>query len=214
MRALGIVLLGLATLAGCGGDGPAAPAASDEIAIQAETAPAAETDARAAAPASEEPASPAAPVNSRAADIAIDEYHGSTGLFGAVALVLGPDELIGEAIFRAPSAEDGERAALEACRETAKDKGFPALAEECRASLYFYNACGAVANASNRSWGTGWADSGWRDACKWAETSCRDHGGGDCEGIMYFCSPQNLYGSCDGSMQVDNGVTRIDGSVK
>lgn len=217
MRASGIVLLCLATLAGCGrsGDQPSAPAASAETAIPAETAAAPEDGAEStASPASEIPAAEPAPVDSRAADIAIDEYKGSGGLYGAVALVLSPEELVGEAVFGAPSAAEAEKAALEACRQTAKDKGFPALADECKSSLYFYNACGAVANASNRSWGTGWADTGWRDACKWAESTCRDHGGGDCEGIMYFCSPQNLYGTCDGGMQVDNGVTRVDPSVK
>lgn len=58
----------------------------------------------------------------------------------------------------------------------------------CQAPLWFRNACGAIAKASDGIYGTGWGDT--QDiASNWAVRTCRKEGGTDCRMRMVVCSP-------------------------
>jgi hypothetical protein len=103
-----------------------------------------------------------------------------------------------------------ERAAVEGCRSLAAKINDGAQAKACRSAVYFYDgACAGLAASSDGGWGTGWSTSSGPEACRYAEATCRDFGGPDCEGIAYICSPSGRYGTCDGGITIDGETTRI-----
>ena len=73
------------------------------------------------------------------------------------------------------SAIEAEQAAVGLCK-----------ARDCRAVMNFTNACGAVAQAFNTSWGLGW-DQNSTGAQNKALISCSQHGTG-CRVIGWICS--------------------------
>jgi len=81
-----------------------------------------------------------------------------------------------------PTQGDAEAAALASCREGDPDD------TTCTIPLSYHNACGAIAEASDKTWGTGWGAT--QDlAMQWAVKTCRDYGGADCKAQMVVCSP-------------------------
>ena len=73
------------------------------------------------------------------------------------------------------SAIEAEQAAVGLCK-----------AQDCRAVVNFTNACGAVAQASNSSWGRG-LDRSSTGAQNRALTSCSQYGAG-CRVVGWICS--------------------------
>jgi len=77
---------------------------------------------------------------------------------------------------------EAEAAALKSCRDDTKND------PSCAVALWFKDACGALAKASDGSWGTGWGSS--QDlASRYAVETCRDYGGTDCKMKIVACSP-------------------------
>jgi hypothetical protein len=58
----------------------------------------------------------------------------------------------------------------------------------CQTPLWFTNGCGALARASNVSWGTGYGEN-QAQAANWAMRVCAQHGGRDCKVKVVMCSP-------------------------
>jgi hypothetical protein len=75
--------------------------------------------------------------------------------------------------------EQAERTAKQECRNISG-------ADDCRALLWFKNACGSIAEASNGGAGTGWG-SNEELAERYAIQSCRTVGAG-CEVVKTFCT--------------------------
>lgn len=198
-RSGGIAMLAVLLAASCGAPkepvGPAA--ASDPASVES-----------AAAPDKPDTGVPA-PAPAPRSEVEFGTPTGRTGVYGAIGVVADGNFLVGYGAYDFPDRRTAERGAIEGCEASSAKAGRGDLGEGCKAALYFYNACGALAQSAEGAWGTGWADNGWRNACSYAVASCKDAGGADCEGFIYICSPGGLRGTCDGAMQLDGGTTRL-----
>ena len=57
----------------------------------------------------------------------------------------------------------------------------------CQVVVYFHDACGAVAAATDGSWGSDWGHDAAEAAAK-ASPTCMDYGGTDCAVVASLCS--------------------------
>ncbi len=196
------------TIAACGRTAMAekADAPSPSTALPVDTdGRAAQASPAAAEPAADMPAGDSEPV----AHVQFGSPAGATGTFGSIAASAEGKFLVGYGAFDFPSRPAAEQAAVEGCREEAVSAKRPDLADGCRAAVYFSHACGALAQGKDGAWGTGWAEDGWREACGYAASTCRDFKGVECRGFVYVCSPGGLQGTCDGTIQTEDGETRL-----
>lgn len=100
-------------------------------------------------------------------------------LYGAIAYSAPSDSL--HIKIECDSRAECEEGALKSCRAGASQP------EACEILLWFHNACGAFAHASNGSYGTGWGDS-QAIARRYAIQTCQDYGGEDCVSKTSACS--------------------------
>lgn len=98
------------------------------------------------------------------------------GEYGAISYS-PEDGAYGYSVFQ-PTREEAEKKALAACRERGSD---------CRKPVWFVNACGAIAVASDGPWGQDWGHS-QRQAIKKAIDWCTKYGGKDCKELFSTCS--------------------------
>jgi Domain of unknown function (DUF4189) len=105
----------------------------------------------------------------------------AAGPYGAIAYSREADNAA--AVADAPSRAQGVAAALKSCRdETAQSP------DSCQPAMWFKDACGALAGASDGSWGTGWGQT-QQIATNWAFSVCKTQGGQDCKLKVVICSP-------------------------
>lgn len=185
--------------AACSGERPAA--------IVDKTPP--ESAAGQAAPAAVDATSAALAPAKPTASVTFADNDEGQGVYGAVALASNGSQLVGFISFNEADRAAAEAAARRGCGKQARQAGGSHIEGGCKAELYFHNACGAVAQGGDGAYGTGWSDRSWRTACQWAESVCKDYGGADCEGVVYACAPGGLRGTCDGSIQIVDGVTHL-----
>jgi len=79
------------------------------------------------------------------------------------------------------SRQECESGVLKDCRETSSQP------DACQVLLWYRNACGAFAKASDGSYGSGWGTNE-TIATQWALKTCRQQGGKDCISKVYSCS--------------------------
>ena len=100
-----------------------------------------------------------------------------TGPYGAIAYAEASDNVY--VVTDHDTQEAATAAALADCQKENKS---------CTIPLWFMNACGAFARASDGSWGTGWGET--QDLAKdWAIRTCGNYGGKDCRLRVVMCSP-------------------------
>ncbi|HBS33331.1 MAG TPA: hypothetical protein DEA40_16635 [Parvularcula sp.] len=205
----------LLVIAGCGraheeaspGTAPGAPALNvDAVPVPslADTAPdPAETRANVDQPEQPAPVEPSAHMDFGA------PAEGGGG-YGAIAATSSGPIVSAFGSYGYGTRAAAERAAIEGCRKLAAKIGDGKQAEACRSAVYFYDgAYAGLATSSDGGWGTGWSTTSAREACRYAEASCRDSGGPDCEGVAYLCSPSGRRGTCDGGISIDGETTRV-----
>lgn len=76
-----------------------------------------------------------------------------------------------------PSRRRAERVAMGNCQS---------YADDCRIATFFFNACGAVARASNGGWGADWGNDR-REAEDNALAACYNHGD-NCRVVRWACT--------------------------
>ena len=82
-----------------------------------------------------------------------------------------------------PSQKAAEKSARLECRANAAT-----APDSCRPMIWFHNACGAFADASNGAYGTAWGETPKVANAKAIEV-CESFGGEDCSPRIYGCAP-------------------------
>jgi hypothetical protein len=99
--------------------------------------------------------------------------------FGAIGYSAPTDSLTMQS--QCDSEQECEDGVMKSCREQSSQP------DQCQVLVWFRDACGAFAKASNGAYGSGWGTDE-NIATQYALKVCRDNGGQDCSSNVYVCS--------------------------